>query len=123
MLALNDKNMINPTMTTTSAIKPCRESLAYARFSIPSCILFLELFLSAYLNESVPTWRMFFLLDTFVPNSQIGGNLIDASDNTLPSRGCFLFDALHAPSISALSRYLFHRLIYFVELYSSYSPL
>ena len=111
MLALNDKNMINPTMRTTSAIKPDREFLAHAHFSIPKCILFLELFLSDYLNESVLISMRLLLLDTSVSNSQIGGNLIDASGNTLPLKDRFLFDALHTPSISALSRYLFHGLI------------
>lgn len=123
MLALNDKNMFNPTTTTASAIKPGREFLAHARCSIPRCILFLELCLSAYLNESALILRTLFLLDTSVPNSQIDDNLIDVSDNTLPSKDRSLFDALHAPSIAALSRYLFLELICFVGLYSSYFPL
>lgn len=109
MLALNDKNTTNPTMTTTSAIKPGREFLAHARFSIPACTLFPELFVAAYLNESVLIWMGRFLLNTFVPNSQIGGNLIDAFGNMLLSTDCFLFDVLHVPSISALSRHLFQR--------------
>ena len=109
MLALNDKNMTSPTMTTTSAIKPGREFLAHAHFSIPECILFPELFVSAYLNESVLIWMGRLLPDTFVPNSQISGNLIDAFGNTPLSTDCFLFDALHVPSISALSQHLFPR--------------
>jgi hypothetical protein len=71
-------------------------------------LIFKKPFVSAYLNESVLIWMGLLLLDTFVPNNQIGGNLIDAFGNTLLATDHFLFDALHVPSMSALSRHLFH---------------